>query len=153
MKLRITYKHEGDGFRCDALCDPGYTHIFSSDMKFRKKNTQIRDYPLSMLGWCISLMAYEMNTMNAAYTIYISAKFCRDCHNHLKKIYLRGVTRKSRQGLHLFVLQHELQNREEQEKGRGAVIAAELKGDLTCPSLLAISMYATKPVHFLTMRA
>jgi hypothetical protein len=26
MKLRILYKHEGDGFQCDAVCDGGYTY-------------------------------------------------------------------------------------------------------------------------------
>lgn len=27
-KLRITYKHIGDGFQCDALCNDGYTFAF-----------------------------------------------------------------------------------------------------------------------------
>ncbi len=28
MKLRISYKQEGDGFRCDAVCNSGYTFLF-----------------------------------------------------------------------------------------------------------------------------
>ena len=28
MKLRISYKREGDGFQCDAICDEGYTYSF-----------------------------------------------------------------------------------------------------------------------------
>ncbi len=28
MKLRISYKQEGDGFQCDAVCDLGYTFLF-----------------------------------------------------------------------------------------------------------------------------
>ena len=28
MKLQISYKREGDGFQCDALCDKGYTFLF-----------------------------------------------------------------------------------------------------------------------------
>ena len=27
-KLQITYKAEGDGFQCNALCDSGYTWTF-----------------------------------------------------------------------------------------------------------------------------
>ena len=27
-KLRVTYKNEGDGFQCDALCDDGYCYQF-----------------------------------------------------------------------------------------------------------------------------
>jgi hypothetical protein len=28
MKLRISYKREGYGFQCDAICDRGYTFSF-----------------------------------------------------------------------------------------------------------------------------
>ena len=28
MKLRISYKREGDGFQCDAVCDEGYTYQY-----------------------------------------------------------------------------------------------------------------------------
>jgi hypothetical protein len=28
MKLRISYKREGDGFQCDAVCNGGYTYSF-----------------------------------------------------------------------------------------------------------------------------
>ena len=28
MKLRISYKREGDGFQCNAVCDDGYTFSF-----------------------------------------------------------------------------------------------------------------------------
>ena len=38
-KLRITYKCEGDGFQCDALCDAGYTFNFYFRHKIPPKNT------------------------------------------------------------------------------------------------------------------
>jgi len=28
MKLRISYKREGDGFQCNTVCDGGYTYSF-----------------------------------------------------------------------------------------------------------------------------
>ena len=28
FKVRITYKREGDGFQCEAICDHGYTYAF-----------------------------------------------------------------------------------------------------------------------------
>ena len=43
--------------------------------------------------------------------------------------------------------------KKEQEKVRGTVCAAMLDGDPNCPSLLAVSVYDTKPVHFLSMAA
>ena len=50
-------------------------------------------------------------------------------------------------------MQEELNNRKEQEKVRGTVITAELVGDSKCPSLISVSVYDTKPVHFLSMSA
>ena len=80
--------------------------------------------------------------------LYMSAKFCRDAFNHSKKIKLHGVTRKSGQGLPDCVLQEEVQNKAYQEKIRGTVCAAELVGDIDCPSLIYLLVYDKKPVHF-----
>ena len=69
----------------------------------------------------------------------------------IKKIKLHGVTRKSGRGLPASVMQEELHNRKGQENVQVTVIAAELVGDSKFPSLIAVSVYNTKPVHFLSM--
>ena len=51
--------------------------------------------------------------------------------------------------LHLLCKRNHITERS--KKVRGAVIAAELVGDSKCPSLIAVSVYDTKPVHFLSM--
>jgi hypothetical protein len=62
-----------------------------------------------------------------------------------------GVTRKSGRGLPKNVFQEELKNKQQQEAVRGTVKASVLQGDKDCPSLVACSVYDTKPVHFLSM--
>ena len=81
----------------------------------------------------------------------MSDKFCRDAYNHTKIILLHGVTRKSGRGLTASIIQEELHNRKGQKKVRGTVISAELVGNSKCPSLIYVSVYDTKPVHFLSM--
>ena len=83
--------------------------------------------------------------------LYMYAKFFRDAYNHTNKIKLHGVTRKSGIGLPASIMQEELHNRKKQEKLRGTFISAELVGDSKCPSLIAVCVYDTKPVHFLSM--
>ena len=83
--------------------------------------------------------------------LYMPPKFCRDTFNHSKNIKLHGVIRKSVRGLPYYVLQEEVYNKAQQEKVRGHIGAAELVGDSDCPSLIALSVYDTKPVHVLTI--
>ena len=83
--------------------------------------------------------------------LYMYAKFFRDTFNHSKKIKLHGVTRNSGRGLPGCVLQEESQNKAHQEKVRGTVCAVDLCGDSDCPSSISVSVYDTKPIHFLTM--
>ena len=82
----------------------------------------------------------------------MSAKFCIDSYTHPKKIKLHGVTRKSGRVLPSTIMQQELENKAEQEKVRGAVIADEFVGDIKCPSLIAVYVYDSKPVNFISMK-
>ena len=51
------------------------------------------------------------------------------------------------------IMQQIMQNKAEKEKVRGTVLSADLVGDSKCPSLIALSINYTKPVHFLSMKA
>ena len=85
--------------------------------------------------------------------MYISTKFCKDTYDSSKKINLHGVTRNSGRGYPESLLQEEVTNKKYQEKARGAVRSAELVSDKDCLPLVVVSVYDTKPVHFLTMVA
>ena len=85
--------------------------------------------------------------------LYISAKFCKNAFMHPNRILLYGVARKSGRGLPDCVLQEEKATKTEQVKVRGTVKASKLTGDPGCPNLLAVSVYDTKPFHFLSAAA
>ena len=80
--------------------------------------------------------------------LYMSAKFAKLALQ--RNVYVHGVTRKGRQGIPSCVLQEEVKNMTAQLGVRGTVKAAILRGDPECDSLVAVSVYDTKPVHFLT---
>ena len=62
-----------------------------------------------------------------------------------------GVTRKGMRGIPKCVVQEEQLSKKGQDAVRGTTKAAVLKGDDECPSLIASSVYDSKPVHFLSM--
>ena len=151
-KLRITYKAEGDGFQCDALCNDGYTFSF-----YFRNEPPPPEYIAKGMSPLHARVLYLFDTLKQKYhrvgmdNLYISAKFARDCYTHPNKVLVHGVARKSGRGVPSIVLQDEITDRKAAEKVRGTVKAALLKGDTECPDLCAVSVYDTKPVHFLTM--
>jgi hypothetical protein len=67
-----------------------------------------------------------------------------------EQVLIEGVGRKSGRGVPLHVIQEEVKKQHEATT-RGTVKAAVLKGDPDCPDLVAVSVYDTKPVHFISM--
>ena len=110
----------------------------------------IDTYHRYMLRPCLCLMKYKISSMNVTWTIFICqpSSVRMYIYNHPKKVKLHGVIHKRRVGLPKCVIQDEIQNKTEQEMVWGVVCAAGLHGDHNCPSLLAISVYDTEPVHF-----
>jgi Transposase IS4 len=146
-KLRITYKAEGDGFQCDALCDSGYTIGFYFH-NMPPPGGYVR------MGWSplharmLSLFDLLKEEYHCVWmdNLYISAKFARGCLNHIRKVLIAGVVRKDGRGVPNCVLQQEVMNKHELRNVRGTTKAAVLKGDPDCKDLLALSFYDAKPV-------
>jgi hypothetical protein len=151
-KLRVTYKNEGDGFQCDALCQDGFTYSF-----FFRNHPAPKKYTTKGLSPLHARVMALFDTLETKFhrigldNLYNSAKFARAAYLHEMKVCVSGVTRKGMRGLPDCVLQEEAKNKKMQMLVRGTVKAAVLKGDPNCPNLVATSVYDTKPVHFLSM--
>ena len=77
-KQRITYKAEGDGFQCDALCDSGYTFTFY----FRNQNAPTKYLRKGFSPLHLRILAMFDNLKSDHHNIwfdnlYLSAKFCK----------------------------------------------------------------------------
>ena len=150
-KRRITYKREGDGFQCDAICDKGFTYTFY----FRNQPAPKKylNQGLSPLHSRIMAMFDQLKDKhhNAWFdNLYLSAKFAKASLTHPMHVRISGPTRKSGRGLPACVIQEERKNPKEIREARGTVKAAVLEGDTNCPELVAVSFYDQKPVHFLS---
>ena len=151
-KLRITYKKEGDGFQCDALCQDGYCYsFFFRNEPAPKEFTDMGMSPLhARCMWLFNKLQDKYHHC-AMDNLYNSTSFCKRAYNHRMKVMLHGVCRKGKRGLPESVLQAEEKTRAGANNVRGTVKVAVLKGDDTCPDLVASSVYDTKPVHYLSM--
>ena len=108
-KLCITYKTEGDGFQCDALCESGFTWTFYfRNQPALKKYLQQGYAPLHshILGMFDQLDEKHHNCWFD--NLYLSAKFCRAAFTHPNVVHIAGPTRKSGRGLPQCVLQEEV---------------------------------------------
>ena len=95
-KIRITYKKEGDGFQCDALCDDGYNFTFY--LRHAPPPVKYTSIGFSTLHARVMAIFDEVTDEYhecGVDNMYMSTNFCRDAYTHPKKIKLHGVTRKS----------------------------------------------------------
>ena len=150
-KLHITYKAEGDGFQCDALCESGFTWTlyFHNQLALTKYLQQgyapLHSHILGMFN------QFNEKCHNCWFdNLYLSEKFCRATFTHPNVVWIAGPTRKSGHGLPKCVLQEEVKGSAELRHVRGTVKAAILEGDADIASLVTVSYYDQKPVHFLS---
>ena len=151
-KKRITYKTEGDGFQCNALCDNGFTYqVYFRNHPAPKKYLNIGMSPLHsrVLGLldCVKDRFHVCGMDN----LYNSVKFTKACYLHPMKVKTQGTCRVWGRGIPSNVIQKEVKSKEGQRQVRGIVKAAVLQDDPDCPDLVASSIYDARPVHLLSM--
>ena len=155
LKLRISYKSEGDGFQCDAICDDGYTYSFFfrhgdapplPDL-FKEKVPDLSPTAARVVWLALRLP----NIWSRIYmdNLFNSRKLFTALY--LAKALAHGVVRTTGRGLPPSVRQVEEKNVREAQKVRGRTAAAKLINSPECPDLLACSVYDTKPVHMISM--
>ena len=144
IKLRISYKKEGDGFQCDAVCDDGYTFSFyfrHGDPPPLPKEFKDKIPDLSPTAQRVIWLAnFHGQPFQLAEVVHGTV---------LGKVSW-GVVRTTSRGLPPSVRQLEEKNVKEAMKLRGRTAAARLLNSINCPDLFACSVYDTKPVHMLS---
>ena len=155
-KARVTFKRAGDGFLIDAICEDGYTYSFYPRNVPPPKRWVDKGYSPthSRILFMLESLPDQYYTCGMD-NLFISAKFLRGAYTDTKsKTMIHGVCRTSGRGLPECVLQVDLsKDRNKADRMRGETKAAVLEGDADCPSLVAYSVYDSKPVHFLSMAA
>ena len=152
MKLRISYKREGDGFQCDAVCDMGYTFSFY----FRHGDSPIlpekyKHLDLSPTARRVVWLATRLS--NDWTSIFMDNLFNSQklfTALYIAKALGHGVARSNGRGICPEVLQTEEKNKKKAGALRGTTKAARLVNSPACPDLLSVSVYDTKPVLLLS---
>jgi hypothetical protein len=155
MKLKISYKREGGGFQCDAVCDSGYTFSFyfhhreppNLDKKFKHLD-------LSPIAWGVVWLAERLpNKWTRIFmdNLFNSQKLFTALY--LAQALAHGVARTNVRGIPPSIIQQEENNLKLAESLRGTTKVARLHNYEVCPDLFAVSVYDTKPVHILSRAA
>ena len=149
--LRITYKKEGDGFQCDAICSDGYTYSFYFRNQPAPKT--FLDMGMSPLHARVHSLFDQLPGQHydcAMDNLYMSAKLCRSSWRCKQKVMIYGVARSDKRGVPKCVEQKTYSKREDVEKARGTLKVAHLKGYSNIDGLIAILLYDTKPFYMLS---
>ena len=97
--MRITYKAEGDGFQCDALCQEGYTYNFYyRNQPAPKKYLDQGHSPLhARVMWLFDGLKDKYHQCGMD-NLYISAKFLAAALKHKNKVLVTGLCCKGGRG-------------------------------------------------------
>jgi len=137
---------------CDVLCQDGYTYSF-----YFCNQPPPAHYVSQGFSPLHSWVLFMFNQLKHKYHIvqldnlFMSANLCHGAFHGKNKVKIHGVTRNVSHEIPNSVRQEEETTPKAADLKQGAVKAVVLEGDADCPSLLAFSIYDTKPVHFLLM--
>ena len=151
LALRITYKREGDGYQCDAVCEDGYTFSFY----FRhgdapKLPERFNDLQLSNTAKRVVYLLLQLpNLWTHCFmdNLFNSRRLFTAAYR--AKVLCHGVVRHHGRGVPEEVIQKKVKD-SEALKIRNLTKAAVLRGDEDCPNLLCCSIYDQGPVHMMS---
>ncbi|KAK3251406.1 hypothetical protein CYMTET_21062 [Cymbomonas tetramitiformis] len=145
FKDKIKYKKEGDGFLADCLCDDGYTWTFH----FRHDPTPLpltQQQASDLHNRCLLLVKRLKFDWNRIWmdNLFTSRRFIQ--WGYQEKVLMGGVARPHARGVPESVIQSEARSKADLERAVGTVKVART-ADF---KIVAVSIYDSKPVHFLT---
>ncbi len=155
MKLRISYKREGGGFQCNAVCNGGYTYSFY----FRhgpppNVGEQYKHLDLSPTArrvvWLASRLPNQWTRIYMDILFNLQKLFTA---LHIAEALAHGVARTNGRGVPPSIIQKEEKNKDRAEKLRGTTLATKLHDSDACLDLFAVLVYDTKPVHIISTAA
>ena len=83
-KLHTTYKAEGDGFQCDALCESGFHGCFTFEISRHPETGQGRDILHFMQEFWQCLTSLKQNITTAGLTISIFLQDLQKQQSHTR---------------------------------------------------------------------
>ena len=136
-KQRITYKTEGNGFHCDALCEEGYTYqIYFINHPAPEKYLQIGIQVLQSRVLAIIDCVQDKYHVCGMDKLYNYVTFCKSCYMHPYKLKTQGSCSKGCKGIPCDSVHQKVTS----IKGQRAVIVmvkpAVLQGDTECPNIV-----------------
>lgn len=150
MKLRITYKNEGDGFQCDAICERGYTFSFyfrHGDAP-RVGHADLNLSPTARrVVWLVQRMTNDWTRVFMD-NLFNSRKLFTALHR--EKALAHGVARANGRGVPEEVIIPKEKDQKKVNAMRGLSKAARLVNQPDCPDLLAFSIVDNNSVNFLS---
>jgi hypothetical protein len=151
-KMRISYKKEGDGFQCDAICCDGFTYsFFMRNMPAHKKYLDKGLSPLHARCLFLPDQLKDEHHVCGVDNLYTSARFSCEAFTGKNKVLCHGVARKSGRGVPKCVIQEEPKKKTQQDQMRGTTKAVVLTDNPKIQDFVAFSVYDTKTVQFLSM--